>query len=96
MNYHMIDYIIRPKNYSIWCLCKNKFDIIKNEHGTYGEFYDFIISLELDENTYNIVMWNIQTDNNEYKKEIIKIIDEIMQKENIKLDEFCFAIVDRL
>ena len=34
----MIDCIIRKHNYSLWRYCTNKFDIIKNEHGTYGEY----------------------------------------------------------
>ena len=85
MDYHLIDYIIRPKNYSIWPICKNKYDIIKNEHGTYGEFYDFIISLYLDENTHSIVNCDIIADDNEYKQNIKKVVDEIINKKNVKL-----------
>lgn len=94
MDYHIIDYIIRQKNYSLWRSCENKFDIIKNEHGTYGEYYDFIISIVLDNNY--IVKCDVITHDKEYKKEIQIFINEITSKCNIKLDKFCFAIVDRL
>jgi len=95
MDYHIIDYNIRKKNYSLWRCCKNKYDIIKNEHGTYGEYNDFIITIMLCNNNY-IINFDVISDNKEYNKEIEKIVTEIIESGNIKFDEFCFAVVDRL
>ena len=94
MDYHIIDYIIRKNNYSLWRSCKNKFEIIKNEHGTYGEYYDFIIKIELDDNNNDIINFNVATDDEEYGKKINKIVNEIIVSGNIQFDKFCFAIKD--
>lgn len=89
MNYHLIDYKIRQNYYSLWRFCKNKFDIIKNENGTYREYNDLIIRIVLYDNY--IIELSVITDDNVYKKEIQKIIQEIISKENIQLDEFCLV-----
>ncbi len=93
MDYHIIDYIIRKKNYSLWRFCKNKFDIIKNEHGTYGEYYDFIIQIEVCDNNY-IINVDVISDDKNYEKQIKKIVNEIIVSENVQFDKFCFAILD--
>lgn len=95
MDYHLIDYNIRQKNYSLWRSCKNKFDIIKNERGTYGEYNDFMISIVLSDNNNYIDKWVVITDDKNYKKEIEKNIHEIMSEGNVQLDKFCFSVVDR-
>ena len=40
----VIDIILRKHNYSIMKVKKDILYIIKNEHGTYGEFNDFILA----------------------------------------------------
>ena len=68
MDYHIIDYIVRKKNYSLWRSCKNKFDIIKNEHGTYGEYNDFVIKIELCDNNNYIINVDVISDDKDYEK----------------------------
>jgi len=90
----MIDCIIRKHNYSLWRYCTNKFDIIKNEHGTYGEYNDFIIRIELCDNHIHVVKFDIVVDDKEYEKHIKTIIDQIIISGNTQFDKFCFAIID--
>lgn len=94
MDYHIIDQIIRKKNYSLWRSCKNKFDIIKNEHGTYGEYYDFIIKIELCNNTNYIINVDVMSDDKDLEKKIKKIVNDINVSGNVQFDKFCFAILD--
>lgn len=93
MDYRIIDYIIRKKNYSLWRYCKNKFDIIKNEHGTYGEYYDFIIKIELCNNNC-IINVDVISHDKDYENQIKKIVNEIIISGNVHFDKFCFAILD--
>ena len=94
MDYHIIDYIVRKKNYSLWRSCKNKFDIIKNEHGTYGEYNDFVIKIELCDNNNYIINVDVISDDKDYEKKIKKIVNEIIVSGNTQLDKFCFTIID--
>lgn len=93
MDYHIIDYIIRKKNYSLWRSCKNKFDIAKNENGTYGEYCDFIIKIEVCDNNY-IINVDVISDDKDHEKQITKIVNDIIVSGNVQFDKFCFAILD--
>lgn len=93
MDHHIIDYIIRKQNYSLWRVCKNKFDIIKNEHGTYGEYSDFIINIEVCDNN-SIINVDVISDDKDCEKQIKKIVNEIIVSGNEQFDKFCFAILD--
>ena len=93
MDDHIIDYIIRKKNYSLFRTCKNNYDIIKNEHGTYGEYYDFIIKIELCDNN-NIINVDVISDDKDCEKQIKKIVNDITVSGNVQFDKFCFAILD--
>ena len=94
MDYHLIDYIIRKKNYSLWRSCEHKFEIIKNEHGTYGEYNDFVIKVELSNNNTNVVSVEVVSDDKEYEKHIKTVVNEIIVSGTTQFDKFCFAIVD--
>lgn len=94
MDYHIIEYIIRKKNYSLWNYGNNKFDITKNEHGVYGEYYDFIIKIDVCDNTNCIKSVDVICDDIENKKKIKKMVDEIIVSGNNQFDKFCFAILD--
>ena len=93
-DHNQIDYIIRQKNYSLWRISDSMFDIIKNEHGTYGEFYDFMITLKMDPITKNIINYElkISTDNKEFIEETI---NDIMNKP-ITLQDFSFELIERI
>tara|TARA_B100000073_G_scaffold303411_2_gene271452 strand:+ start:1910 stop:2200 length:291 start_codon:yes stop_codon:yes gene_type:complete len=93
MDYHIIDHIIRKKNFSLFPICKNKYYIIKNEHGTYGEYYDFIIKIELCDNN-NIINVDVISDDKDCEKQIKKIVNDITVSGNVQFDKFCFAILD--
>lgn len=95
MDYHTIDYIIRKNNYSLWCHSETNFDIIKNEHGTYGEYYDFVINVELNIER-NISKYNIIIDNDILKKDILKFLDKLFETGKICFHDFCFAIAENL
>lgn len=93
MDYNIIDYIIRKKNYSLYRYNKETFDIIKNESGTYGEFYDFIIKIHLcDDNC--IIKADVITHDKEYEIQIKKIVNEILFSGKNQFDKFCFAILE--
>ncbi len=93
MDYHIIDYIIRKKNYSIWRSCKNKFELTKNEQGTYGEYYDYIIKIDVsDEN--NIINFDVVADDNFSQLKIKNIVNDIITSGNIQFDKFCMAILE--
>ena len=94
MDYHIIDYIIRKKNYSLWRSCKNKFNLIKNEHGTYGEYNDFVIKIEICDNSNSILGVDVVSNHKEYEIQIKQIIDKIFVSGNTQFDDFCFAIYD--
>ena len=99
-DHNQIDYIIHQKNYSLWRISDSMFDIIKNEHGTYGEFYDFMITLKMDPITKNIINYElkISTDNKEInnnKEFIEETINDIMNKP-ITLQDFSFELIERI
>jgi hypothetical protein len=54
-----IDIILRKYNYSIMKLNADTFYIIKNEHGTYGEFNDFILEVKINPDTNMVLKWSI-------------------------------------
>lgn len=99
LDYTQIDYIIRRKNFCLWKITDEKFDIIKNEHGTYGEYFDFIITVKIVPQTYVVKSWKISnngTSGKEYIQEIEGKIKNIMREKEVLLETMCFEISDKL
>lgn len=97
-DYSQIDYIIKKKKYCLWKITDDTFDIIKNEHGTFGEHFDFIITAKIDLNTNIISAWKISnngTSSKNYIQEIEEKIKNIMYKD-ILFEDMCFAIADKI
>ena len=97
-DYNQIDYIIKKKNYCLWKITDDTIDIIKNEHGTFGEYFDFIITIKIDINTNIVSTWKISnsgTSSKNYIQEIESKINNIMYKD-ILFEDMCFAIADKI
>ena len=83
-----IDIILRKNNYSIMKVKTDTFYIIKNEHGTYGEFNDFILEVKINTETNMVLNWAI----NEIS--IDKNILNNLSKEQISLFQFCKELIE--
>ncbi len=96
MDYQQIDYNIRKHNYSLWRLDKNRIDIIKNEHGTYGEFNDFIVSTQFDPNTGIILQWKVNINNDHIKQTVITFLETHLTNKQITFEELCLQLANKL
>jgi hypothetical protein len=97
-DYSQIDYIIRKQKYCLWKLTDDTFDIIKNEHGTFGEYFDFIITVKIDINTNIVSTWEISnsgTSSKNYIQEIEGKINNIVYKD-ILIEDMCFSIANKI
>ena len=81
MDFYNIKHKLKLHNYNLYKLTNNKFCITKNEHGTYDEFYDFAINIEIDITTEIILHWDIIQNN--------KNITNIFIKDNTTLSNLC-------
>lgn len=98
LDYKQIDYIIQRKNYCLWKITDDTFDIIKNEHGTFGEYFDFIITVKIDINTNIVSSWKISnngTSSKEYIQEIECKLKNIIFTD-ILCEDMCFAIANKI
>ena len=98
LDYKQIDYIIRKKKYGLWKITDNTFDIIKNEHGTFGEYFDFIITVIIDTNTNIVKSWNISNSGTSNKERIQKIESSMknIMYQDILFEDMCFSIADKI
>jgi hypothetical protein len=95
---YQIDYIIRKKNYCLWKITDASFDIIKNESGTYGEYCDFTINMNIDAKTSLVKKWKINagTISKECMQEIEVKIKDIIDRSDMLFEHVCFAIADQI
>ena len=82
-----IDIILSKNNYSIMKVKRDTFYIIKNEHGTYGEFNDFILEVKINPENNIVLNWSI----NEIS--VDKNILNNLSKEQISLFQFCEELI---
>jgi hypothetical protein len=82
-----IDIILAKNNYSIMKVKTDTFYIIKNEHGTYGEFNDFILEVKINPENNIVLNWSI----NEIS--VDKNILNNLSKEQISLFKFCNELI---
>ncbi len=82
-----IDIILKKNNYSIMKIKRDTFYIIKNEHGTYGEFNDFILEVKINPENNIVLNWSI----NEIS--VDKNILNNLSKEQISLFKFCDQLI---
>ena len=78
-----IEIILRRKNYSIMKVKEDTFYISKNEHGTYGEFNDFVLQVKINPKNNMVVNWHIE------EISIDKNVLQTISKEQISLFQFC-------
>ncbi len=83
----VIDIILRKHNYSIMKVKKDILYIIKNEHGTYGEFNDFILEVKINPENNMILNWSV----NEIS--VNKDILNYLSKEQMSLFKFCKELI---
>lgn len=82
-----IDIILRKHNYSTMKVKSDTLYIIKNEHGTYGEFNDFILEVKLNTDNNIVLNWFIR------EISIDKNILINLSKKQISLFEFCEELI---
>lgn len=99
LDYNQIEYIIRRKNYCLWKITDGKFDIIKNEHGTYGEYFDFIITVKIVPETCIVNSWKITnngTSSKEYIQEIEDKINRLICDKDVLFEDMCIALANKI
>ncbi len=82
-----VDIILGKNNYSTMKVKRDTFYIIKNEHGTYGEFNDFILEVKINPENNMVLNWSI----NEIS--VDKNILNNLSKEKISLFKFCEELI---
>lgn len=95
LDYNQINYIINKKNYSLWRISDTKYDITKNEYGTYDEYYDLKIFIEIDELTSIVKYWSIYS-GGDIPSEQFEHKLRNMYNSNILFENFCFAIANEI
>ena len=99
IDYNIIEYIIKKKNFSLYIINIDEIDIIKNEYGTYGEYNDFIINIKIDRYTDEVLEWKVilQNENEKYLLEINEVLSSFVKKEEKILFEYlCIKISETL
>ena len=82
-----IEIILRKHNYSIMKIKKDMYYVIKNEHGTYGEFSDFTLEMQINPTLNIVTNWtinDISVDEN---------ILNILSKCPVSLTQFCKELI---
>jgi hypothetical protein len=82
-----IDIMLTKNNYSMMKVKNDTFYIIKNEHGTYGEFNDFILEVKINPENNMVLNWSI----NEIS--VDKNVLNELSKEEISLFQFCKELI---
>jgi hypothetical protein len=96
MYYTILSYKLKAYNFTLLKLKDGQIILIKNENGTYSEFYDFEIDIKFDENTkyildYKLTLQNIEDENylGSIKNILVKSIKNKTTLENL-CEQLCF------
>jgi sensor histidine kinase YesM len=98
-DYNQIVYIMQQKNFCLFKISNYKFNIIKNEHGTFGEFFDYLITITIDPKTNYIIYWAISdtgTSTEEYINKVESQLNTIFNSKKILFTEACLSIANIL
>lgn len=91
MDVYELKYKLQKHNYTFYEHTHTKYCITKNEHGTYDEFYDFAIHIEVEPKTYCIVNWDVYIQKNDktIEKDIYTLLNNSIHKHKTTFMEVC-------
>jgi hypothetical protein len=97
-DYNEIVYIMQQKKFSVFKHSDRVIDIIKNERGTFGEFFDYIVTLTVDPKTDYVIHWTIfdtGTSTEEYISHIETELKKIFNTDTqILFTNACLSIIN--
>lgn len=98
IDYYIIERDLRKKNFTLYMNNDFDIDIIKNEHGTYSEHNDFVVNVKIDKTTTEVLEWvvNLQRKNENYLAEIKGILAPFIEGKNIRFEDLCTIICEKL
>jgi|LauGreDrversion4_2_1035121.scaffolds.fasta_scaffold106618_2 hypothetical protein len=94
-DYNQIVYIMQQKNFCLFKISNYTFNIIKNEHGTFGEFFDYLITLTVDSKTNYVVDWKISDTGTSTEESINNVesqLKTIFNSKQILFTDACLSI----
>jgi cation transport regulator ChaC len=99
-DYNQIVYIMQQKKFSVFKHSERVINIIKNEHGTFGEFFDYLITVKVDPKTNYVIHWSISdngTSTDEYISNIETQLKAIFNSnKQILFTDACLSIANIL
>lgn len=97
-DYNQIVYIMQQKKFSLFKISNSVFNIIKNEHGTFGEFFDYLISITVNTKTNCVIHWTISdsgTSSDEYISNIKSQLKTIFNTQT-SFTDVCVSIANEM
>lgn len=67
-------HLLKKKNFSLFMIDNSNIDITKNEHGTWGEFNDYVISVKIDNKTNKVISWSVKISDEENNEQLMSEI----------------------